>query len=63
MRHARGLPVIGATAVLLTLLTACVPEPEPTPTPTPTGFANSTEAFAAAEQTYHDYIDALNAVD
>jgi len=39
----------------------CTPEPEPTPTPT--GFANADEAFAAAEQTYRAYVDALNEVD
>jgi len=40
---------------------SCTPEPEPTPTPT--GFASADEAFAAAEQTYRAYVDALNAVD
>ncbi len=34
--------------------------PAPTPTPTPTGFANEAEAFAAAEETYRAYVDALN---
>lgn len=43
------------------LLTACAPEPAPTPTPT--GFATEAEAFAAAEETYRAYVDALNEVD
>ncbi len=50
-----------AAAVMLALaaLTACTPDP--TPTPSPTGFASDEEAFAAAEDTYRAYIDALNA--
>ena len=35
--------------------------PDPTPTPSPTGFASDEEAFAAAEDTYRAYIDALSA--
>ena len=53
-----------AAALLLTAtlgVTACMPEPEPTPTPT--GFASEAEAFAAAEETYRAYVDALNQVD
>ena len=53
-----------AAALLLTVtlgVTACMPEPEPTPTPT--GFASEAEAFAAAEETYRAYVDALNQVD
>jgi hypothetical protein len=38
----------------------CSPAPEPEPTPTP-AFASEEEAFAAAEETYRAYIDALNA--
>ncbi|MCR2826212.1 hypothetical protein [Microbacterium sp. zg.Y909] len=53
-----------ATSVLLVLaLTGCVAEPEPAPTPTATGFASEAEAFAAAEETYRAYVDALNQVD
>lgn len=50
-----------AAAALLALaaLTACMPDPAPTPSPT--GFASDEEAFAAAEDTYRAYIDALNA--
>ncbi|MCR2814814.1 hypothetical protein [Microbacterium jiangjiandongii] len=61
--RARG--AIGAvTSVMLVLgLTACAPEPEPTPTPTATGFASEAEAFAAAEETYRAYVEALNQVD
>ncbi len=49
-----------AAAALLALaaLTACTPDP--TPTPSPTGFASDEEAFAAAEDTYRAYIDAVN---
>ncbi|MFF2633720.1 hypothetical protein ACFVR6_12640 [Microbacterium sp. NPDC058021] len=53
-----------AAALLLTAtlgVTGCMPEPEPTPTPT--GFASEAEAFAAAEETYRAYVDALNQVD
>ncbi|MCR2785840.1 MULTISPECIES: hypothetical protein [unclassified Microbacterium] len=57
---------VGAvTAALLLLLavstTGCVPEPEPSPTPA--GFATEEEAFAAAEETYRAYVDAVNGVD
>lgn len=42
-------------------LTGCVgPTPEPTPTPTAV-FSSEEEAFAAAEETYRAYIDAVNA--
>ncbi|MCR2827158.1 hypothetical protein [Microbacterium sp. zg.Y909] len=56
---------IGAvtSVVLVLVLTGCVPEPEPAPTPTATGFASEAEAFAAAEETYRAYVDALNQVD
>lgn len=36
----------------------CAPEPEPTPTP---AFASEEDAFAAAEEVYRAYNDALNA--
>ncbi|MCT9819937.1 hypothetical protein N3K63_06495 [Microbacterium sp. W1N] len=53
---------VAAMLVALTLgATACTPTAEPTPTPT--GFASDEEAFAAAEATYREYVDALNAVD
>lgn len=56
-----GRPVRATSGMLLALalLTACAPEPAPTPTPT--GFASEEEAFAAAEETYRGYIEALNA--
>ena len=51
-----------AAALLAGALTVgCTPTPEPSPTPT--GFATEEEAFAAAEETYRAYVDALNAVD
>lgn len=52
-----------AAALALVLTTGCVPEPAPSPSPTPTGFASEEEAFAAAEETYRAYVDALNQVD
>lgn len=61
----RGRGYVGAlvAVVLLSLgLSACV-SPAPTPTPTPTGFADEEAAFAAAEETYRAYVDALNHVD
>lgn len=51
---------VGAV-LALALTTGCMPEPEPTPSPT--GFASEEEAFAAAEETYRAYVDALNRVD
>lgn len=43
-------------------LVGCTPETAPAPSPT-TAFASEEEAFAAAEETYRSYNDALNAVD
>lgn len=57
---------LAAVAAIITLVvgaaTACVPDPGPTPSPT-VAFATEEEAFAAAEETYRAYIDALNQVD
>ncbi|WP_434810118.1 hypothetical protein [Microbacterium sp. bgisy189] len=50
-----------ATIAVAMLATGCTPTPEPTPTPT--GFASEEEAFAAAEETYRAYVDAVNDVD
>jgi hypothetical protein len=44
----------------LAVLSGCSPTPEPEPTPTP-AFASEEEAFAAAEETYGEYIEAVNA--
>lgn len=52
---------IGA-ALSLAALAGCTPEPISSPTPTP-AFASEAEAFAAAEEVYRAYNDALNAVD
>lgn len=41
-------------------LGGCAPAPEPSPTPTP-AFASEEEAFAAAEEVYRAYNDAVNA--
>jgi hypothetical protein len=49
-------------AMIAVMLTGCAPTPTPTPTPT-APFASEEEAFAAAEETYRAYTDALNAVD
>lgn len=48
---------LAAGALAVGLLTACSPEPEPTPTPL---FSSEEEAFAAAEEVYRAYNDALN---
>jgi hypothetical protein len=53
------LAVVAAGALALSM-SGCLGEPEPTPTPT-LAFATDEEAFAAAEETYRAYIDALNA--
>lgn len=56
------LVLLAATVALVALTaTGCAP-PTPTPTPTPL-FASEAEAFAAAEETYRGYVDALNKVD
>ncbi|WP_460773953.1 hypothetical protein [Microbacterium sp. GXF7504] len=53
-----------AAVVLLCLgLTGCGTSPSPEPSPTASGFADEAEAFAAAEETYRAYVDALNRVD
>lgn len=51
-----------ALALAGAALIGCSPTPEPTPTATP-AFASEEEAFAAAEETYRAYNDALNRVD
>ncbi|WP_124293048.1 hypothetical protein [Microbacterium sp. ABRD28] len=43
------------------LVTGCAPQPEPVESQGP--FATEEEAFAAAEETYRNYVEALNAVD
>lgn len=55
------MPVLIAGLLLAVGLAACAPAPEPAPSST--GFASEEEAFAAAEETYRAYVDALNAVD
>ncbi len=49
-------------ALAAAVLTACTPEAAPTPTPTP-HFTSDQQAYAAAEQTYRNYVDAINGVD
>lgn len=44
------------------VLAGCTPSPAPTPTPT-AAFASEEEAFAAAEETYRAYTDAVSNVD
>ncbi|KJL27592.1 hypothetical protein [Microbacterium oxydans] len=60
-RPFRPLILCTLTFAASTLL-GCSPTPAPTPSPTP-AFASEDEAFAAAEETYRAYNDALNAVD
>lgn len=55
------MPLLAAALVLALGLAACTPTPAPAPSAT--GFATEEEAFAAAEETYRAYVDALNAVD
>lgn len=51
-----------AVVLLVGALAGCSPSPEPSGEPTPT-FSSEEEAFAAAEETYRAYVDALNEVD
>ncbi|KAB1891458.1 hypothetical protein F6W69_13005 [Microbacterium oxydans] len=44
------------------VLAGCTPSPAPTPTPTAV-FASEEEAFAAAEETFTEYVLALNEID
>lgn len=53
--------LVATLALVIGVATACTPEPAPTPSPT--GFANEEQAFAAAEETYRAYVDALDQVD
>ncbi|MEJ1091612.1 hypothetical protein [Microbacterium istanbulense] len=66
MTHAAASPrFVGALCALtlsIGVLAACTPAPEPTPTATAL-FASDEEAFAAAEETYRAYTEALNEVD
>ncbi|HEX5859438.1 MAG TPA: hypothetical protein VFY91_15135 [Microbacterium sp.] len=57
----RRFVALSALVLVTGLLAGCVGEPEPVET-TP-GFASEEEAFAAAEETYRAYVDALNQVD
>ena len=50
-----------ALALVVGLATGC--QPEPSPSPSGPAFANEEAAFAAAEETYRAYVDALNQVD
>ncbi|WOF21811.1 hypothetical protein N8K70_10485 [Microbacterium betulae] len=59
MTTRRPFAVLPAALIAALALSGCTPDPGPTPTPT--GFATEEEAFAAAEETYRAYIDALNA--
>ena len=55
--------LLAAAAVLACVImttTGCFAQPDPEPTPL---FSSEEEAFAAAEETYRSYVDALNQVD
>ncbi|MES2866748.1 hypothetical protein [Microbacterium sp. KRD172] len=54
--------MLALLALAASTLSACTPTPEPTPTPT-AAFASEEEAFAAAEEVYRAYNDALSQVD
>lgn len=58
MRTGTLVSVTICTGMILAALAGCAPEPTPTPTP---AFASEAEAFAAAEEVYRAYNDALNA--
>lgn len=51
---------VATIAITLGQLLGCAPGPAPVPTPTP-AFASEEEAFAAAEEVYRAYNDAVNA--
>lgn len=52
--------IAAITVTAVAALAGCTPAPVPTPTPT-AAFASEEEAFAAAEEVYRAYNDALNA--
>jgi hypothetical protein len=49
-----------SAAVAMVILVASGCQPEPAPSPSAAAFATEAEAFAAAEETYRAYVDALN---
>lgn len=59
MRTRSLVSVTICTGMILAALVGCAPESKPSPTPTP-AFASEAEAFAAAEEVYRAYNDALN---
>jgi hypothetical protein len=58
----RTVGALSAGLLALGMFAACTPEPEPTPTKTAL-FTSDEEAFAAAEETYRAYTDAVNSTD
>jgi len=52
---------VAGTAFTVALVAGCTPQPKPDASQQP--FATEEEAFAAAEETYRNYVDALNDVD
>ena len=56
---AHALAGISALVLTVGFLSGCTPEPDPTPTPT-AAFASEEEAFAAAEEVYRAYTEAVN---
>ncbi|MFS0853280.1 hypothetical protein [Microbacterium sp. 179-I 3D4 NHS] len=56
----KRLRLTALALVILTMASGCTTTPKPEPTPTP-AFASEEEAFEAAEKTYREYIDAVNA--
>lgn len=58
------IPRLASALAALALAVCCAGcAAEPAPAPSATGFASEEEAFAAAEETYRAYVDALNRVD
>ena len=58
----RLAPAALVLALVTGVATGCFAQPDPEPESTPL-FASEDEAFAAAEETYRQYVDALNQVD
>ncbi len=58
----RSLTALALVAMVAPVVAGCAPDPAPAPT-TAVSFSSEEEAFAAAEETYRAYVDALNQVD
>lgn len=59
----RRAPLLLALAIAVAAMSGCSGAPAPAPTEATPPFASEEEAFAAAEATYREYVEALNDVD